>query len=229
MRLSRMTTRQWMIAVAVVAVGVGAGMLIVRSRSYAALAALHAESEKECRRIVEADEGNRLDPAIWKDWIAYARRGRTRLLYHAALRRKYERASRRPWLPVEPDPPEPDPLVVDHGWRGPVEVGTMAGRGTGDPEKRVAKRPERRPCHAIASRAVHRAADDGRDRGAGDRPRLHDRSDPSEATARRVPEYGSGARTRRAVQSGYGAVRPPAGGPGRIRSQVVGIPLPRPG
>jgi hypothetical protein len=27
--------------------------------------------------------------------------------YHASLRRKYEHASRHPWLPVEPDPTEP--------------------------------------------------------------------------------------------------------------------------
>jgi hypothetical protein len=27
--------------------------------------------------------------------------------YHAKLRKKYERAARYPWLPVEPDPPEP--------------------------------------------------------------------------------------------------------------------------
>lgn len=28
--------------------------------------------------------------------------------YHACLREKYERAARYPWLPVEPDPPEPE-------------------------------------------------------------------------------------------------------------------------
>jgi hypothetical protein len=27
--------------------------------------------------------------------------------YHSQLRRKYEDAARRPWLPVEPDPPSP--------------------------------------------------------------------------------------------------------------------------
>jgi hypothetical protein len=107
MQLPRMTTRRWLIAVAVVAVCLGSGILITRSRSYAALCAFHAEGEKECRRIVEAFEGRRLDAAVWKDWIAHARRARRLLPYHAALRRKYELASRRPWLPVEPDPPEP--------------------------------------------------------------------------------------------------------------------------
>jgi hypothetical protein len=31
-----------------------------------------------------------------------------RLAYHATMARKYERAARYPWLPVEPDPPEPE-------------------------------------------------------------------------------------------------------------------------
>jgi hypothetical protein len=30
-----------------------------------------------------------------------------RAAYWGALRGKYERAARRPWLPVEPDPPQP--------------------------------------------------------------------------------------------------------------------------
>lgn len=32
---------------------------------------------------------------------------RLRADYHARLKRKYERATRYPWLPVAPDPPEP--------------------------------------------------------------------------------------------------------------------------
>lgn len=28
--------------------------------------------------------------------------------HHELLARKYEQAARHPWLPVEPDPPEPD-------------------------------------------------------------------------------------------------------------------------
>ena len=74
---------------------------------YAALAALHADGENECRRIVEAAEGIPLDAPIWRDWAANARRSRRLLPYHAALRRKYDLASRRPWFAVEPDPPQP--------------------------------------------------------------------------------------------------------------------------
>jgi hypothetical protein len=97
-----------MVAVEIVAVGFGTWMLIKKSRSYAALGAFHAQSEKECWRIVEAYEGSRLDAAIWEDFIAYVQRSRRLLPYHAALRRKYELASRHPWLPVEPDSPEPE-------------------------------------------------------------------------------------------------------------------------
>ena len=107
MRLPRMTTRRWMVVVAVVGTSVGAAMLAIRSRTYAALAALHTKSELECRRVVEAFKGRGFDGEIWSDAIAYARRCRRLVPYHAALRHKYEHAARTPWLPVEPDPPEP--------------------------------------------------------------------------------------------------------------------------
>src|SRR5689334_6607250 len=32
---------------------------------------------------------------------------RRKALWHEALARRYERAARRPWLPLAPDPPEP--------------------------------------------------------------------------------------------------------------------------
>jgi hypothetical protein len=31
-----------------------------------------------------------------------------KIFYHESLARRYERAARYPWLPVEPDPPEPE-------------------------------------------------------------------------------------------------------------------------
>ena len=31
-----------------------------------------------------------------------------RIAYHQAMKQKYERTSRYPWLPVLPDPPEPE-------------------------------------------------------------------------------------------------------------------------
>ena len=44
------------------------------------------------------------DPPDIKCWrMSQARR----IAYHESMRRKYEYAARDPWLPVEPDPPEP--------------------------------------------------------------------------------------------------------------------------
>jgi hypothetical protein len=80
MRLPRMTTRRWMVAVAIAAVGIGTWILIDRSRSYAALSAFHAESEKECWRIVEAFDGSRFDPVIWGEALALVRRSRRLLI-----------------------------------------------------------------------------------------------------------------------------------------------------
>jgi hypothetical protein len=39
---------------------------------------------------------------------AAERKNRTRARYHDALRLKYERASRYPWISVGPDPAEPE-------------------------------------------------------------------------------------------------------------------------
>jgi hypothetical protein len=41
------------------------------------------------------------------DWHEEAVRMDRAIAYHAAMQRKYEDAAQRPWLPVEPDPPEP--------------------------------------------------------------------------------------------------------------------------
>ena len=104
MRLPKAAERRWMNAMAIVAVLVVTGTLIQRSRSYASLARFHAESEKECWRVLEASEGVQFDSEHRKDWIA---RTRGVLRYHTRMARKYERTARYPWLPVAPDPPEP--------------------------------------------------------------------------------------------------------------------------
>jgi hypothetical protein len=41
---------------------------------------------------------------VTRRFLAY----RARAVYHAALRRKYERAAASPWLAIDPDPPEPN-------------------------------------------------------------------------------------------------------------------------
>jgi hypothetical protein len=107
MRLPRMTTRRWMVVVAVVAIGFALWILGVRSRSYAIQANYHGMQEHKIRWVVQEYEAN---------WVGYSGRWsiealidreRRIITYHEALKRKYELASHRPWLPVEPDPPWP--------------------------------------------------------------------------------------------------------------------------
>jgi hypothetical protein len=99
MRLPRMTTRRWMIAVLVFGLGMGAivgGDQLKRRRNYFLYRArFHA-----------------LTVDVWKEagWPALDPSDRPIIEYDAAMARKYWRAARYPWLPVEPDPPDPDPF-----------------------------------------------------------------------------------------------------------------------
>ena len=140
-RLPRMTTRRWMIAIAMGALLLAGEIAIKRRAEYLRLAGLHAHEEACCRLgLIECvryiEEGERLgermsihaDPATLaleplhrlldskSDYEAYERvmnlpfrrsaldNWITRIAYHVALRRKYEVASKRPWLSVEPGP-----------------------------------------------------------------------------------------------------------------------------
>ena len=91
----RFTVRRLMIAVAVVAVLLGVVVgLKRRSDRFRAIALRYAAKHKEDRMAydVVADEGRFL----------------RRYDYHLSMQRKYEMATERPWLPVPPDPPEPE-------------------------------------------------------------------------------------------------------------------------
>jgi hypothetical protein len=116
MRLPRMTTRRWMIAVAVVALLIGAAVAIDRrSKRFARLAASHADVAMEHFSTVMAFGGDppplqeieKYPPAA-QGPVRYLHRAKTLMLYHRALKEKYDRAARYPWLSVEPDPPEPE-------------------------------------------------------------------------------------------------------------------------
>ena len=136
MRIPRMTVRRWMIAAAIVAVVIGAEMMRERSVAYANKANLYASYKAQARDWGETSDRNVADRkkhlqeiqafaesgsgefrAGWRPLIDSATRSLTlasgeaekcrRMAAHwAALRAKYERAARRPWLP-EPDPPRP--------------------------------------------------------------------------------------------------------------------------
>jgi hypothetical protein len=142
-RLPRMTTRRWMIAVAVVAVAMG-GIVGARAvwQYFVALNRIqyHAGMEHfwhwltptepdpsqatdqitdliaEQRRITgdaELSEEMRRALADMRAGLDEYRRVKAafqrKLEYHAAMARKYRHVARFPWLPVEPDPPEPLP------------------------------------------------------------------------------------------------------------------------
>src|SRR3954447_23215955 len=98
-----MTTRRWMIVVAVVGMLIGGaigGVRLKRRRDdFAGRAQHHASAE-----------------AVFRSW-AKTSLARSRhilasisrsLAYHADMARQYERAAHHPWLSVEPDPEEPE-------------------------------------------------------------------------------------------------------------------------
>jgi hypothetical protein len=120
MRLPRMTTRRWMIAVAAVGLLMGGcigGYRLKRwydhfldhARVHAFLEvasrrAEHAERELS-EKITGSGSGPKTQRAVCLRKILYFSRIAS---YHAAMARKYQHAADRPWLPVEPDPPPPE-------------------------------------------------------------------------------------------------------------------------
>jgi hypothetical protein len=131
MRLPRVrfTVRRLMIAVAIVGVLLAAGLearwMHRKYREYATRASLHSYCERLYSEWAssdikkEADRRSKFEKngqAGFDDWVLhladyYGRRAAKETLwanYHARMKSKYEVAMRRPWLPVEPDPPEPE-------------------------------------------------------------------------------------------------------------------------
>ncbi len=110
MRLPRMTTRRWMVVVAVVGILSGISVTIMRLND------LKTEYLRKARRYKLAnlafddvyEPGLPLSP----EQVRRIEYGEAMTHYNGELSRKYERAASRPWVPVEPDPlpPEPGPL-----------------------------------------------------------------------------------------------------------------------
>jgi hypothetical protein len=106
-----MTTRRWMIAVAVVALVMGGYGLKRRRDDFLSRVQVHAEeatwrledSVMLCSRAVNSMDD--IELARWKRRIAILPQ---LIAYHKALAQKYRGAARYPWLPIEPDPPEPE-------------------------------------------------------------------------------------------------------------------------
>jgi hypothetical protein len=89
MKVPRLTTRWLMILVGMIAVGLGAWRWIsIRGERFHALSVFHLE-------IVMGMPGPRTPLQ------------KLQAAYHWEMMGKYTKASERPWLPVEPDTPEP--------------------------------------------------------------------------------------------------------------------------
>ena len=114
MRLPRMTMRRWMIAVALIATGLGACEVARRRQRYRQLAAMLAR--RELGEVADLSAKAFTGPGCVIDLVvdpetaelpAALEGSRQRALYYRRMSRKYKLAARYPWLPVEPDPPEP--------------------------------------------------------------------------------------------------------------------------
>src|SRR5205085_2724116 len=95
MRLPRMTTRRWMLVIALIAVAIYAEQTRRRWAYFRDQAAHHAEFEWGSQAY--ADDARGVPGGEQR-----VERGETLAAYHARMRQKYEHAARYSWLPVEP-------------------------------------------------------------------------------------------------------------------------------
>jgi hypothetical protein len=122
MRLPRMTTRRWMIAAAIVGLLMGGCIggyrlkrwhehFLDRARYHASMEMAHWKSEYAHRELglqhFGFDPGSKAVRAVRAKALRDIAFFSITAGYHAEMARKYEYAARRPWLPVELDPPEP--------------------------------------------------------------------------------------------------------------------------
>jgi hypothetical protein len=94
-----MTTRRWTLVIASVALLLGAERLAER-RAY-----FLGRAEAEASRADDLINGC----MCLKEEYCVEGFPERLTAHYLSLARKYERAARRPWLPVEPDPPHPEP------------------------------------------------------------------------------------------------------------------------
>lgn len=92
-----------MVVVAIVGLVVGLGLEGERRRRrYHARARQHAIIREDLHRFLTI-----VAPSDSVQFFGDRRAIAERVGYHGRLKVKYEQAARFPWLPVEPDPPEP--------------------------------------------------------------------------------------------------------------------------
>ena len=98
----RFTVRRLMVAVAIVGVLLWMTLLGKRVRAFRWMAEYHAAHRM--KYPITGSPGAAPRGVDSRGELVSAERDR----WHAALAAKYSRAARSPWLPVEPDPPEPE-------------------------------------------------------------------------------------------------------------------------
>jgi hypothetical protein len=124
MRLPRMTTWRWILIVAVFALVIGGTVMGVRLKRwhdyFLARVAYHAKREQASVDMEQSvrenlatferimDQREERERAIVDYQRRFADRLTQEIAYHSAMVRKYRRDARYPWLPIEPDPPEPE-------------------------------------------------------------------------------------------------------------------------
>ena len=111
MRLSRMTTWKWMVAIAI------AGVVMGTEREARRWAALRRRAEYHAGRLrtlaLIRENGTYPYCSLGLKEIPLVYNARTAsfhadcVFYHTRMMNKLELALRRPWLPVGPDPPPP--------------------------------------------------------------------------------------------------------------------------
>ena len=114
MRLPRMTTRRWMMAVAGVCLILTGGVCLGRRAVFLGLADRHARAARfwDVRRQRYLEDGTPIFNGAFFDSDGtvkkpYGREFERTSERYAALGRKYEYAAAHPWLSVEADPPGP--------------------------------------------------------------------------------------------------------------------------
>jgi hypothetical protein len=109
-----MTMRRWMIAVAAIGLMIGGGVVLKQRRDYfLSLAQSHQKevaSSTARGNALKSRFGGTSGMTVEEITRRHDDYGRMmdRADHHESLARKYEEAARYPWLPVEPDPPEPE-------------------------------------------------------------------------------------------------------------------------
>jgi hypothetical protein len=103
-----------MVAVAAIGLTIGGGVLLKQRRDYfLSLAQSHQKevaSSTARGNALKSRFGGTSEMTVEEITRLHGDYDRMidRAHHHASLARKYERAARYPWLPVEPDPPEPE-------------------------------------------------------------------------------------------------------------------------